>query len=154
MEEMVHVWIPKRRLSRPFPLRWGLLALGLFAVFAIVTQLQFNRLSNQKIHDARMDTYHSDITAYDVAVKANSDCLASIQLRDTYRSIFTGISDLFVQTAGLPSDLFPDSSEAVVYELEMLNSVEILVRHPVEKNLTGKSPSDCPQIPTSKPKEP
>jgi len=154
MEEIVHVWIPKRRLSRPFPLRWGLLALALFGVFAAVTQLQFSRISDEKIHEARMDTYRSDVAAYNVAVKANEDCLTSIELRETYKSLFTGISDLFTQTAELPVILLPNNVEAITYESEILNNVETLIREPINETLNGKPPSECPQIPVNKPVEP
>ena len=101
-----------------------------------------------------MDTYRSDLAAYNVAVKANEDCLASISLRASYKEIFGGIGDLFTQSAVLPSELFPESNEALLYRDELLLNINELIHTPIEENLEPSVASECPQIPQNKPVEP
>lgn len=138
-------------MSRPFPLRWGLAALLLFGLFAVVTQLQFSRLSNDKIYAARMDTYRAAERSYDVAIRANADCIGTIKTRETYREIFNGIRELFRQSADLPLELFPTSKEALAYQLQLSASIVDLIEVPVNENLPPKLEKDCPPIPVDKP---
>lgn len=144
----------KTKMHRPFPLVWGFAALFLFALFAVVTQLQFTRISNEKIYQARIDTYQSDLVAYQVAEKAHSDCVASIEVRETYRGIFSGISNLFQKTADLPARLFPFSEEAISYQEQLTDQIDDLITKPVADNLPHKEENDCPQIQNTKPAPP
>lgn len=153
-EELIPVLLPKNRMRRPFPLRWGIAALALFALFAVATQLQFSRISNEKIYQARLDTFRSDERAYDTAVKAHEDCLEAIETRETYRGIFDGVAELFSQTADLPVELFPNSPEAFEYQRQLASAVNELITQPVEEGLPPRVESDCPQIPKNKPVKP
>lgn len=153
-EELVQVWISKRWTARPFPLLWGIASLALFFAFAVVTQLQFARIADDKIFDARMDVYFSDVRAYDVAVKANIDCLTSIETRETYRGIFSGVSDLFQKTADLPVQFFPLSREAVEYQSSLTQGIQDLISTPVEEKLPPKNAAECPQPPPQEPTRP
>lgn len=153
-EEMIQILVPKRRLSRPFPLYWGIAALALFATFAVVTQLQFSRISNEKIFQARVDTYQSDLRAYDFASQANENCVTSIETRETYREIFGGVSRLFDTTAGLPVFLFPQSEEAKIYQEALKVEVARLITNPVEEKLPPKVIEDCPVVPSTEPTYP
>ena len=108
-DEMIQVMIPKNRLKRPFPLAWGLASLFLLVAFAAVTQLQFNRISDDKIYAVEIDSFEVEHDAWLVATRAYEDCKESIETRATYRQIFSGVEDLFKQTADLPASLFPAS---------------------------------------------
>jgi len=146
-EEMMTLIIPRKLMKRPFPLIWGVVALGLFACFAVVTQLQFNRLNDAKIEAARMDTYNSDVRAYEVGVKSNNDCIASITTRETYRSIFSGIELMFEKIGELPASLFPGSDKAAFYQQTMEADIQSLIHDPVDQGLPPKKASDCPPVP-------
>lgn len=128
--------------------------MALFALFAVVTQLQFSHISNEKIYQARLDTYQSDLVSYQVAVKAHSDCVAIIEVRETYRGIFYGISDLFQKSADLPAQLFPYSLEAIAYQKQLTKEINSLITKPVEDQLPKKEEQDCPQVPGEEPKKP
>lgn len=153
-KEMIQVWVTKKRMSRPFPLRWGLAALALFATFAVVTQIQFSRVADEKIYQARLDTFRSDERAYDVALKAHSDCIASIDIRETYRTIFGGVSALFQKTADLPAQLFPGSPATLAYQEELTRDIITLITEPVKEGLPPKEASECPKVPPEPPKRP
>lgn len=153
-EEMVTVEVPKSKLRRPFPLIWGIAALGLFVAFAVVTQLQFNRIHADQIYEARLDTYESDLRAYQVAETAQETCLDSIQVRDTYRNIFSGIENMFQTTADLPNKLFPDSEIALEYKNTLTADIERYIVDPVAEGLPPKKAEDCPGAPTNKPEKP
>lgn len=152
--ETVIVEIPKNRLRQPFPLVWGLAALALFLVFAIVTLVQFNRINNDKLADQAMKSYETDIRAYETAVKANIDCLTTIEVRETYRTIFAGIEGMFQQTADLPAKLFPDGEIAKAYQESLSQDIDRYITRPVETGLPPKKAADCPQIPEEKPERP
>lgn len=153
-EEMIQVWVPKKRMRRPFPLMWGLAALGLFALFAVITQLQFSRLSQDAIHEARLDTFDSDLRAYEVAQKAHDDCIASIQTREVYRGIFGGIASMFQRNADLPVELFPESERAKEYQAALTTGIQEYIVIPVELGLPPRLESDCPKVPTEEPQKP
>lgn len=153
-DEVIQVWVPMKKMKRPFPLIWGILSLGLFFGFAVATQMQFNRISDHKIYEARLDTYRSDERAYDTAVKAHYDCIASIETRETYRGIFTGIGTLFQEYAALPGQLFPLSLEAQEYQEQLNTQIEQRITNPLAENLPPKKPEDCPPLPTEKPERP
>lgn len=152
--EVIQVWVPMKRMKRPFPLLWGVLTLALFGAFAVVTQLQFNRISDHKIYEARLDTYHSDEKAYDTAVKAHYDCITSIETRETYRGIFTGIGTLFQDYAALPGQLFPLSTEAQEYQRQLQEAIDNRITNPLAENLPPKLPEECPPLPAEKPVRP
>jgi len=101
-----------------------------------------------------METYNSDVRAYDTAVKANSDCLLTIGVRETYRNIFAGIELMFKKAADLPVILFPETPEAIFYQESMSNDIELLIHQPVEDGLPPREPSDCPQVPANEPERP
>lgn len=153
-EELIQIWVPKNKMRRPFPLRWGIAAIVLFFGFAVSTQLQFNKFNNQKLDAANQKTFEVAIAAYDTAVKANADCLASIKTRETYKAIFDGVSSLFKKTADLPVQLFPMSPEAIAYQQSLTEGIQNYISKPVEDGLPPKKASDCPQIPTKKPVKP
>lgn len=153
-EEMIQVTIPKSRIRQPFPLRWGLASLALFALFAVATQIQFSRISADKLFDARMDTYQSDVEAYEAAEKSIEECITLIKVRETYRTIFTGISDLFVRTADLPVELFPTSGPARIYQEALKQEIDNLITQPVENGLPPRLLKDCPKLPENKPVKP
>lgn len=154
--EMIQVLVPANRLRRPFPLRWGLAAMGLFTFFAIVTQLQFSKISNEKIYEARIETYESDLRAYEAAVEANEDCINTIQVREVYRRIFDGTSDLFKKVADLTVELglSPGNERLIQYQNELRASIDELITGPVEEGLPRKHPLTCPAIPAQKPTPP
>lgn len=145
-EEMMTLIIPRKLMKRPFPLIWGIVALGLFACFAVVTQLQFNRINDAKIAAARLDTYDSNYRAYETSIKTNSDCIASIGIRETYRNIFSGFELMFKKVGELPSSLFPDSEKASFYQQAMEADIQALITEPVATGLPPKKLSDCPQV--------
>lgn len=153
-DEVIQVWVPMKRMKRPFPLLWGLLSLALFGVFAVITQVQFNRISDSKIYAARLDTYRSDERAYDAATQAHYDCIGSIETREIYRGIFTGIGTLFQEYAALPGQLFPLSTEAQEYQRQLAEQIDIEITDPLSENLPPKKPEDCPPLPTDVPVKP
>ena len=153
-KEMIQILVPKSRIRRPFPIMWGLASLALFALFAVVTQLQFSRVNSEKIYQARLETYYSDIRAYDTAMNAHNTCVDSIDVRETYREIFTGVSELFQKGADLPVQLFPDSHEALEYQSSMSSSIIELISTPVAEGLPPKLIEDCPPAPTYFPVKP
>lgn len=153
-EEMITVEIPRSKLRRPFPLIWGIAALALFVAFAVVTQFQFNRINADKIYEARLDTYESDMRAYQVALLAQETCLDTIEVRETYRSIFSGIENMFQTTADLPTQLLPESEVAVEYRETLTADIERYITKPVEEGLPPKKVEDCPGAPTNKPEKP
>lgn len=143
-----------RILRRPFPMLWGLLSLLLLTAFAVVTQIQFNRLNSEKIYNARVETYNEAVKVYDGALKANQDCITSIETRETYRTIFAGISSLFRKVGDLPVELFPQSEPAKQYQQALADGVNEFITMPVEENLKPKKLSDCPPAPTEVPLKP
>lgn len=116
--------------------------------------MQFNRISDHKIYEARLDTYRSDERAYDVAVQAHYDCMTSIETRETYRGIFTGIGTLFQEYAALPGQLFPLSIEAQEYQRQLNEQINEKITNPLAENLPPKKPENCPPLPTEKPERP
>lgn len=150
----VIVEMPISRLRRPFPLIWGLGALALFVLFAFVTQLQFNRLNNEKLEAQAEKQYDTDVRAYETAVKAHDDCLTTIDVRETYRTIFAGIEIMFRNTADYPLSQFPDSEFAQKYHEDLTNDVDKYITQPVEAGLPTKKVADCPKIPDVQPVAP
>lgn len=128
--------------------------MGLFCLFAVVTQIQFNQLADDKIFEARLDTYATDLRAYDSAVQAHETCVNSINVRETYRGIFDGISDMFQRTADLPIELFPESAGAAAYQAALTAEIEENITNPVEQNLQPIQEKDCPPLPTQVPERP
>ena len=153
-EEMIQIQVPKSRIRRPFPLMWGLVSLALFGVFAAVTLLEFSRINSEKIYQARLDAYYSDLRVYDTAVDAHNTCIDSIAVRETYRNLFAGVSSLFQKSADLPVQLFPDSKEALAYQSSMSVSIIELISTPVAEGLPSKEPGDCPDMPANVPVKP
>lgn len=153
-EETIQMIVPRNLMRRPFPLGWGLIALALFVCFALVTQLQFNRISNEKIRQARLDTYYSDVRAYDAAVVAHQDCLASIESQQEYRNIFAGVQEMFKQTAALPVAIFPDSPEAIAYQEKLTAAINEFITGPVSEELPAKTKEECPEVPAQEPERP
>lgn len=153
-EETIVMVVPKKLMRRPFPLVWGLASLALFVVFAFITIYQFNQISNDKLHDAQLKQYETELQAYNTAVKANQDCLGTIAVRETYRGIFGGIEKMFQSTADLPVQLFPDGEIAKQYQQTLRADVEKYISEPVADGLPPKKAADCPQIPDSVPEKP
>lgn len=153
-EEMIQVWVPKKRMKRPFPLLWGLASLGLLFAFAIVTQFQFSQQADDDIFAVEMDAYDNELIAYNVAVKAYEDCLTSIEVRETYREIFDGVETAFNATADLPPNLLPDSEVARQYQEYLRFVVQEEINKPVAEGLQPKQEADCPQVPENKPVKP
>lgn len=164
-DEMIWVEVPKSRLRRPFPLWWALAALGLFALFALVTQLQFNRINNDNraedrqnaedlIFEARLDTFAADQRAHDVAVRSYGDCKTSIETRTTYRTLFGNVAILAQYIADKPVELLPDSPEAQQYRAEVSAVIQELISKPVEESLKAKTLADCPPDPGPPPVRP
>lgn len=153
-EKTVVVEMPISRLRRPFPLIWGLGALALFVLFAFVTQLQFNRLNNEKLDEAEEKQYDSDVRAYETAVKAHDDCIMTIDVRETYREIFRGIEIMFQNTADYPVSQFPNSEFAQQYHKDLTNDIQKYITQPVADGLPPKKAADCPSIPSEIPKDP
>lgn len=141
-------------MLRPFPLRWGIAALALFSVFAVVTQLQFSRISDDKIYAARLETYRSDINAYTFAVKANEDCLTLIETRETQREIFNGVSSVLKKSIALPDSLSPTSPEVIAYQIELSLDIHNLIDAPLEQTMGPVVEADCPAVPIKKPVPP
>lgn len=137
-EEVVHVWIPKKRMRRPFPLRWGIAALALFGVFAVITQLQFSKLSADKLYDTKVAAYQSDVEAYDAAIKSVEECYERIAAREVYRELFTNL--IYI----LEVDADPGTIKAV----------EEKIRVPLTEGLPTLNEEDCPTIPDEKPVKP
>jgi len=153
-EETITMIVPKNLMKRPFPLVWGLVAMFLFVAFAAVTIYQFNQINEDKIHEAQMDSYSNAVKVYESAVKAHDDCISTIKVRDTYRSIFGGIEDMFTKTADLPVELFPDSQGALLYQQSMYDDIQDNITRPVEENLPPKQEADCPKLPEEEPERP
>lgn len=130
------------------------MSLVLFGIFAVITQQQFNHISNEKIYQARLDTYRSDERAYDAAVNVYDTCVTSIQTRDTYRLVFAGISQLFEASADLPAALFPSSVEAAEYQAKLKANIALLLDDPVANQLPAKDISECPTYPSEPPVKP
>jgi len=153
-DEMISVLIPKKRIKRPFPLAWGLASLVLFLAFAVVTQLQFKRVYDDKLYSVEMDSYYIEHDAWKVATKAHEDCKTAIETRETYRSIFDGIESLFKQTADLPVSIFPVSEEAILYQSSLREDIAELISTPVEEGLPPRQLSDCPPPAGPEPERP
>lgn len=153
-EEVIHLVVPKNLMRRPFPLIWGLVAMALFLGFAAVTIYQFNRINADKIQDAQMKTYESDVRAYETAVKAHDDCLMTIDVRETYRKIFAGIEVMFQSTADYPAAQFPNSEFAQQYQNDLTNDINKYITQPVANGLPPKKVADCPKIPEKEPVKP
>lgn len=153
-EKTVVVEMPISRLRRPFPLIWGLGALALFVLFAFVTQLQFNRINNEKLDDQEDKQYETDLRVYETAVKAHEDCLTSIEIRETYRKIFGGIEVMFQSTADYPVSQYPDNDFAQQYHTDLTQDIEKYITQPVAEGLPPKKAADCPPIPESEPERP
>jgi len=142
------------RLKRPFPLIWGIAALCLFLCFAVVTQMQFNRINAEKFEEAKMAAYENAEKAYAVAVTAHESCIRSIQIRETYKSIFGGIENMFKTTADLPVALLPDSEVAKIYQETLTRDIDRYITNPVLEGLPPIEVGDCPLAPTDKPERP
>lgn len=153
-KEMVQITVPKSRLRRPFPLLWGLMALGLFMAFATITLIQLDNLNSDEIYQARMDTYNSDQQAYDTAIKAHLDCVNAVKAREVYRGMFEGISSMFEKSANLPVELFPMSAEAKVYQQTLLQSIQEFITEPLDDELKPRDLGECPKVPDSRPTKP
>lgn len=141
-------------MRRPIPLFWGIAAFFLFVGFAVVTQVQFKRIYNDKIEEARIESYDNAVKAYDAAVQAYETCATAIETRETYRQIFDGIELMFERTAYLPVDILPDSEEAVAYKEQMLSDITNLITYPIEEKLPLRRIEDCPKLPTEAPERP
>jgi len=142
------------RLKRPFPLIWGIAALCLFLCFAVVTQIQFNRINAEKFKQAEITAYENAEKAYDVAVTAHNSCIRSIQVRETYKAIFGGIENMFKTTADLPASLIPDSEVARAYQETLTADIDRYITNPVLEGLPPIAVGDCPLLPTDKPERP
>jgi hypothetical protein len=145
---------PKNLMRRPFPLVWGLVALALFAAFAVVTQVQFNRINGEKFQEASQAAYENALQAYEVAVEAREDCIQSIQIRETYKDIFGGIEHMFKTTADLPVKLIPDSEIAAIYKETLTADIDRYITDPVAEGLPTILVADCPLVPADKPERP
>jgi len=152
--DMVWVEVPRNRLRRPFPLFWGLLVLGLFAGFAVVTMLQFNRISDDKYYDARVKQWESDIDAHELSVEAYATCVASIDTRQTYRDLFGGVAALLQELANAPAELLPGSEAALIYQERITQRIRELIVEPVDAKLQPRSLADCPKKPGLPPEKP
>jgi len=141
-------------MRRPIPLFWGIVAFFLFIGFAVVTQLQFNRIANDKVYQARIESYENSLDLYDTAVEAYNTCVTAIETRDTYRSLFAGVESMFTRTANLPVALFPDSEYANAYREAMLNDIHNTVTATIQDNLPPRRLEDCPELPLEKPERP
>jgi hypothetical protein len=141
-------------MRRPIPLFWGLLAFTLFVGFVVVTKIQFDRIADDKIFEARMESYENSLKVYEAATQAHDTCVATIEVRETYRNLFNGIEEMFEKTANLPVDLLPESQVAVSYQQAMLNDIVMLITIPVEEGLPPRRVEDCPQLPTDIPERP
>lgn len=139
---------------RPVPLFWGIVAFLLFVGFAVVAQLQFKRLYDDKVHAAQMDSYENALKVYENDVASYNDCVTSIEVRDTYRTLFAGVEDMFERTANLPVTLFPESEEALSYQKEMLRDLTRMITTPIADSLPAKTLVDCPPMPKDPPERP
>lgn len=101
-----------------------------------------------------MDTYQSDLTAYDVAVKAHDDCVLEIQVRESYREIFYGVDAMFQNVASIPDSAFATPEDAAEYERLIREGSEALIAQQVADLLPPRVERDCPQIPDHKPVKP
>ena len=153
-QEIVTLKKQMNRLLRPFPLVWGIAALALFLCFAVVTQLQFNRINEEKFEQAELAAYENAEKAYDAAVAAHESCIRSIQIRETYKAIFGGIEHMFQTTADLPMLLFPDSENARAYQETLTEDIDRFITNPVLEGLPPIQVGDCPLLPTDKPERP
>lgn len=153
-KEMIQVWVPRKRMNRPFPLRWGLASLGLLVIFAIVTQFQFNRISADKFYDAKIDTYNVEVTVYNDAIRKNEECLTSIGVREIYRGLFDNVAKLFQKTADAPVELFPQSEVALAYQKTLREDTQTFIIDVMAQSLLPKSVADCPPYPTNIPVRP
>lgn len=88
-------------LHHPVPLRWGLLAILLFAAFTVITQLQFNRINEEQIYRARVDNYLNEIRIYDAAVQGRELCLRDIRLKRVIENI-SGVTNVDLGTLVCP----------------------------------------------------
>lgn len=154
VHEVILVEVPKSRLRRPFPLWWGLASLALFLAFAVVAQLQFNRLNDERLYRARLDGYETALKGYESAVQAHNDCVDGLGRSAGLRNILGGVSALFELTASLPVELLPNSEEARIYREKLLLGIQQLITVPLDKDLPPRTEADCPPMPDKKPEKP
>ena len=141
-DEIILVPVAKEKVRRYFPLSWGLASFALFVAFVVISLMQFDRLSDQRISEVERD-------AIEVAVKAHEACLEDIEARDAFRHIFDGISELFETTADLPARLLPQSEAALEYRDTLRSEIEARITTVVEDELPPRKVVDCPPLPTS-----
>ena len=162
--------VDRRRVNltirqRPFPLAWGLSTLALLVAIFVIVQLQFNasadealqaerERNDEAVYNAHYATYEEVVKVYDAALADNRACLNAIEVRDTYRKIFDGVSELFQLQADMPVSLFPESEAALQYQLTITKGIVELIQMPVEEGLPPRKIEDCKPIPTEKPKPP
>lgn len=136
--ELIHVWVPKKKLRRPFALKWGLAALALFVVFAVITQLQFKKISDDKLYDTKMALYESDLVAYTTSLESFEQCKERIVARATVRDLFDGTATL-IESVGGPT---------------IADDVQDKIRTPLITDFPMLLLDDCPKIPSHKPTKP
>lgn len=137
--EAIKVELKTGLMRRPFPLFWGLLAIGLMLIFAGVTYYNIQRLNDENL-------YETNHRAWELSVKAHEDCVTSIQVRETYRDIFGGIEVMFRRTGELPASLFPTSTNAQRYRDEMEKNINEYITQPVSEGLPVRTLADCPVV--------
>lgn len=151
-------------IRRPIPLYWGLVALALFAAFAIITQVEFNRGNSKvnaqtrafavtEINTAKDNQYRAELRTYDLEVAANTNCVSAVATRFTYRTIFNGVETLFNSSGDFLVDLFNNAPQAIAYQQFLSTNVKELLTDVVDSNLPIKDAKDCPPVP-SKPINP
>lgn len=153
-DELIQVWIPKRKMDRSIPLKWGILTIVLFTCFIVSSQLQLRHLAEGQLSLVKTDVYNNQLVAYRNAVKANADCLLLIENNETDRKIFKGIADMFDDAADLPASLLPDSAAAKRYQELLKAQVISNITDPVNSEYVIKDRDACPKVPDKVPDDP
>lgn len=132
-------------MRRPIPLIWGLVALGLFVCFAAVTQLQFNRINEGDIREAKNIAYANALEIYNDSVANHEACMALLSRRAAYKDLFTGVQTILTTIADQQAAREHDAIDQAIADNLVMQMAQVFPENPE---------ATCPPLPTTKPERP
>lgn len=144
----------KTKLKEPFPMRWGLLAIMLFSLFAIATQIQFNRVSAERLRSANVDAYLSEVLLYNLTRQSHDNCILQIEVNGKQLEIVKDMTVLFQKIADLPAIIFIDNRELEVYRDELSKEIQLINAEYFDNAKPIRTEADCTSIPDNTPIDP
>jgi hypothetical protein len=143
----------KETLSNPIPLRWGLLAILLFFIFTVVTQLQFNKINAESVYRARYDAYLTAVQDYNNAIDNRAACLRTLEHTKADKVIFESVADMLRRNINLIARLYENEGPIKIYQENSLQNLGDL-EETIDSSFKPLAKEICPDIPDNAPHKP